>query len=180
MNQLKEKYLKKIAPEMAKKFKYENLLQVPKLVKVVVSCGVSEGGVNPKATDAAAAELSDICGQRAMITKAKKSIAAFKLKAKDPIGCMVTLRGEKMYQFFNKLVNISLPKVRDFRGFSRKSFDGRGNYSFGIKEQLIFPEVDYDKVDKVRGMNITICTTARNDEEALELLKMFNVPFREK
>lgn len=180
MNQLKEKYLKKIAPEMAKKFKYKNLLQVPKLVKIVLSRGVNEGTTDPKATDAAALELSEICGQHAMITKAKKAIAAFKLRARDPIGCVATLRGERMYHFFNKLVNISLPKVRDFRGLSKKSFDGRGNYSFGIKEQLIFPEVDYDKVNKVRGMNITICTTAKNDEEALELLKLFNVPFREK
>jgi len=180
MNDLKEKYLKKIVPEMSKRFKYENIYQAPKLVKVVISEGISEGVSNPKATEAAAAELAEISGQKPLITRAKKSISAFKLKSKDPIGCMVTLRGERMYLFLNKLINISLPKIRDFRGLSPRSFDGMGNYNFGIKEQMIFPEINYDRLDKVRGMNITIVTTAKNNEEAQELLKQLGIPFMEK
>jgi large subunit ribosomal protein L5 len=180
MSKLKEKHQKEIAAEMTKRFNYKNPMQVPKVLKVVLSRGVAEGTVNPKATEVAAAELMEIAGQKPVITRAKKSIANFKLKARDPIGARVTLRGERMRLFLNKLVNISLPKVRDFRGLPRKSFDGRGNYSFGIKEQLIFPEVDYDKVDKVRGMNITIATSAHTDEEACELLKLLNFPIREK
>ena len=180
MNDLKEKYLKKIVPEMSKRFKYENIYQAPKLVKVVISEGISEGISNPKATEAAAAELAEIAGQKPLITRAKKSISAFKLKAKDPIGCVVTLRGERMYLFLNKLINISLPKIRDFRGLSPRSFDGMGNYNFGIKEQMIFPEINYDRLDKVRGMNITIVTTAKNNEEAQELLKQLGIPFMER
>ncbi len=180
MSEIKEKYLKKIVPEMIKHFKYKNVYDVPKLIKIVISEGVSEGIVNPKATEAAAKELTEITGQKAVIKEAKKSIANFKLKARDPIGCMVTMRGERMYLFLNKLINISLPKIRDFKGLSPRSFDGMGNYNFGIKEQLIFPEVDYDKLDKVRGMNITVVTSAKSDEEARELLKMFGIPFMEK
>ncbi|KAF0134273.1 MAG: large subunit ribosomal protein L5 [Candidatus Saganbacteria bacterium] len=180
MNELKEKYLKKIVPEIKKKFGLLNAHQVPKLVKIVLSEGISDGGSNPKSADIAALEMTEISGQKAVIKKAKKSIAAFKLKSKDAIGCMVTLRGERMYLFFNKLINICLPKIRDFRGLNPNSFDGRGNYSFGLKEQLIFPEVDYDKIDKVRGMNITIVTTAKNNEEAKELLKLLGIPFVER
>lgn len=180
MKSLKERYEKIAIPELMKEFGYKNKMEVPKLVKVVLSEGVKEGTTNPKATDAAAAEMTNIVGQRVVIKKAKKSIANFKLKTHDPIGCMVTIRGEKMYLFLNKLINLALPKVRDFRGLSPKSFDGRGNYSFGLKEQLIFPEVDYDKVDKVRGMNIVIVTTAKSDKEARALLAQLGVPFRER
>ncbi|HTY12935.1 MAG TPA: 50S ribosomal protein L5 [Candidatus Omnitrophota bacterium] len=180
MSEIKERYQKKIAPEMMKKFKYGNINQVPKLLKIVISEGVSEGVSNPKATEAAAKELTEITGQKAAMKFAKKSIANFKLKSKDPIGCMVTMRGERMYLFLNKLINVGLPKIRDFKGLSPRSFDGMGNYNFGLKEQLIFPEVDYDKLDKVRGMNITIVTTAKTDEEARELLKMFGIPFTER
>jgi large subunit ribosomal protein L5 len=180
MSQLKGKYLKEIMPEMKKRFKYKNVFEVPRLKKIVISEGISEGVTNPKATEAAAAELTEISGQKPVITRAKKSIAAFKLKAKDPIGCMVTLRGERMYLFLNKLINISLPKIRDFKGLSPKSFDGMGNYNFGVKEQLIFPEVNYDKLDKVRGMNITIVSSAKSNEEAKELLRMLGMPFMEK
>lgn len=178
MLSLKEKYHKEVVKELSKKFGYKNVWQVPRLVKVVISRGVSEGASNPKAVEISQAELSEIAGQFPMITYAKKSIANFKLKAHDPIGLVVTLRGERLFLFLNKLINISLPKVRDFRGLSPKSFDGRGNYSFGIREQLIFPEVDYDKVDKVRGMNITIATTAQTDAEARELLTLLGIPFR--
>lgn len=180
MTNLKEKYEKEIVKELIKEKGYKNKMQVPKLVKVVVSAGVKDGTTNPKAADAAAAELTDITGQKSVITRAKKSISNFKLKAKDPIGCLVTLRGNRMYLFLNKLINVSLPKVRDFRGLSSKSFDGQGNYSFGITEQLIFPEVNYDKVDKVRGMNITIVTTAKTNDEAKELLSKLGIPFRER
>lgn len=180
MSELKDRYFKKMVPEMMERFKYKNINEVPKLVKIVLSEGVSEGAGNPKATEAAAAELAEIAGQKPVITKAKKAIAAFKLKARDAIGCMVTLRGERMYLFLNKLVNLSLPKIRDFRGLSPKSFDGMGNYNFGIKEQLIFPEVNYDRLDKVRGMNITLVTTAKSNDEARELLKQMGLPFMEK
>ncbi|MFA4966729.1 MAG: 50S ribosomal protein L5 [Candidatus Margulisiibacteriota bacterium] len=180
MNDLKEKYLKKIVPEMTKRFKYKNVNQVPHLVKIVISEGISEGVSNPKATETAAAELAEITGQKPLITRAKKSISAFKLKARDPIGCVVTIRGERMFLFLNKLINVSLPKIRDFKGLSPKSFDGMGNYNFGIKEQLIFPEVNYDRLDKVRGMNITIVTTAKKNEEAQELLKQLGIPFMER
>ena len=167
---LKDKY-KKIVPELIKKFNYRNSFQAPRLIKVVVSRGVSDGGQNAKSMEAASRELADITGQKPKINKAKKSIAAFKLRAGDEIGCTVTMRGQRMYLFLNKLINLALPKVRDFNGLNPRSFDGRGSYSFGIKEQLIFPEVDYDRVDKVRGMNITIHTSAKTDDEALELLK---------
>lgn len=180
MTNLKEKYEKEVVKELIREKGYKNKMQVPKLIKVVVSAGIKDGTTNPKAADVAAAEITDITGQKSVITRAKKSISNFKLKAKDPIGCLVTLRGNRMYLFLNKLINVSLPKVRDFRGLSSKSFDGQGNYSFGITEQLIFPEVNYDKVDKVRGMNITIVTTAKTDSEARELLAKLGIPFRER
>jgi large subunit ribosomal protein L5 len=178
MTKLKEKYKKEAADKLGKKYKYKNIFQAPEIVKVVISRGVAEATQNKKAIETAAQELSEISGQKAVIVKAKKAIAAFKLKKSDPIGCFVTLRGEKMYLFLNKLINVSLPKVRDFKGLNPKSFDGRGNYSFGLREQLIFPEVDYDKVDRLRGMNITLHTTAKTDEEARELLRCFGFPFR--
>ncbi|MBI5701849.1 50S ribosomal protein L5 [Candidatus Saganbacteria bacterium] len=180
MNNLKEKYEKEAVKHLVSEFSYKNKMEVPKLVKVVISEGIKEVTTNPKAVDIAAAEISDITGLHAVIKKAKKSIANFKLKSKDPIGCMVTLRGEKMFLFLNKLINIGLPKVRDFKGLNPKSFDGRGNYSFGLKEQMIFPEIDYDKVDKTRGMNIVIVTTAKTDKEAKALLSQLGIPFREK
>jgi large subunit ribosomal protein L5 len=178
MLSLKEKYHKEVVKELSRKFGYKNVWQVPRLVKLVISRGESEGISNAKAVEVSQAELADIAGQHPLITYAKKSISAFKLKAGDPIGLVVTLRGERMFLFLSKLINIALPKVRDFKGLSPKSFDGRGNYSFGIREQLIFPEVDYDKVDKVRGMNITIATTAKTDAEARELLALLGIPFR--
>jgi large subunit ribosomal protein L5 len=172
------KFSKEIAVKMMKQYKYKNPYEVPRIEKVVLSRGVAEGTSNAKAVDAAAAELAEIAGQHPVITYGKKSIANFKLKRNDPVGCRVTLRGERMYLFLNKLVNISLPKVRDFKGLNPRSFDGRGSYSFGIREQLIFPEVDYDKVDKVRGMNITIVTTGKTDAEAEKLLRLIGIPFR--
>lgn len=178
MLSLKEKYKKEVIRKLGKEFGYKNIWQVPRLIKVVMSRGVAEGVSNIKAVEIAQAELAEITGQFPMITYAKKSIAAFKLKTGDPIGLMVTLRGDRMYLFLNKLINIALPKVRDFKGLSPKSFDGRGNFSFGIREQLIFPEVDYDKVDKVRGMNIAVATTAKTDAEARELLMHLGIPFR--
>lgn len=178
MKNLKERYKKEIIPEMMKKFGYKNPMQVPCVIKLVINRGVGEATQNPKAMDASAAELAAITGQKPLITKSKKSIAGFKLKENTSIGCVVTLRGQRMYDFLGKLVNICLPKIRDFRGVNPKSFDGHGNYSIGIKEQLIFPEVIYDKVDKVRGMDITIVTSANKDEEALELLKLVGIPFR--
>lgn len=175
---LKEIYEKEAIKTLMEKFGYKNVLQVPKVVKVVINRGVGAAVNDPKALDIAAQELALITGQKPVITRAKKSIAAFKVRAKQPIGCKVTLRGKRMYQFLDKLINICLPKIRDFKGVSPKSFDGRGNYSLGISEQLIFPEVDYDKVDKIRGMDITICTSAKNDTEAKELLKCLGMPFR--
>jgi large subunit ribosomal protein L5 len=175
---LKQKYVKIIIPEMMKKFGYKNQMQVPKLVKVVVNRGVGEATQNPKAIDISVNELSAITGQRPTITRSKKAIAAFKLKENTPVGVKVTLRGTKMYDFLDKFVNLCLPKIRDFRGVNPKSFDGNGNYTIGLNEQLIFPEIVYDKVDKVRGMDITIETSATKDAEALELLKLIGIPFR--
>ncbi|MCL4439773.1 MAG: 50S ribosomal protein L5 [Firmicutes bacterium] len=163
---------------MMEKFNYNNIMQVPKLEKVVVNVGVGEAIQNSKALDATVSDITIITGQRPVITKAKKSIAAFKLREGMKIGCKVTLRGDRMYHFVDKLFNIALPRVRDFRGVSPKSFDGRGNYSMGVKEQLIFPEIEYDKIDKVRGMDIIFVTTANTDEEARELLKLMGMPFR--
>ncbi|HHX01090.1 MAG TPA: 50S ribosomal protein L5 [Firmicutes bacterium] len=179
MPRLKEKYQNEVVPALRERFNYANVMQVPKLEKIVVNIGVGEGVADPKTLDFAVRDLEAITGQKAVITKAKKSIAAFKLRAGMAIGCKVTLRGDRMYEFFDRLVNVALPRVRDFRGVSPRSFDGRGNYSLGIREQLIFPEIDYDKVDKIRGLEITIATTAKTDEEAYELLKLMGVPFRE-
>jgi large subunit ribosomal protein L5 len=178
MKNLKERYTKEIIPEMMKKFGYKNPMQVPRIVKLVINRGVGEATLNPKAIDISVAEISTITGQKPLVTKSKKSIAGFKLKENTSIGCVVTLRGQRMYDFMDKLVNICLPKIRDFKGINPKSFDGNGNYTLGIKEQLIFPEVDYDKVDKIRGMDITIVTSASKNEEAHELLKLVGIPFR--
>ena len=177
MERLKEKYLNEIAPKLKEKFGYTSAMQIPKLEKIVINMGVGEVRENPKALESAIKDLETITGQKAVVTKAKKSIATFKIRQGMSIGCKVTLRGEKMYTFFDKLISVALPRVRDFRGVNPNSFDGRGNYSMGIKEQLIFPEIEYDKVDKIRGMDIIFVTTAKNDEEAKELLKQFGMPF---
>jgi len=171
-------YEKEVIPAMMNKFKYKNVMQIPKIEKIVVNVGIGEAIQNIKVLETASADIKAITGQRPVITKAKKSIASFKLRAGMPIGCMVTLRRERMYEFFHKLVHIVLPRVRDFKGVSSKSFDGRGNYTLGLKEQIIFPEIDYDKIDKARGMNITITTTAKSDEEGMELLRLMGMPFR--
>jgi len=178
MTQLKDYYDKNIVPRLFEKFKYTNPMQVPKIDKIVLNMGLGEAIHNIKMFDSAAEELKIIAGQNPVITRAKKSIAAFKLRAGMPIGCMVTLRHTRMYDFMNKLVNIALPRVRDFRGISGKAFDHNGNYSLGIKEHIIFPEIDYDRIDKIKGLNITIVTTARTDEEGKELLKLMGMPFK--
>ncbi len=178
MNAFREFYEKEVVPAMQAKFSYKNIMEVPKLEKIVINMGLGEAKENTKALDSAASDMAIISGQKPIITKAKKSIAAFKLRAGMPIGCKVTLRGEKMYSFASKLINISLPRVRDFRGVSAESFDGRGNYTLGLKEQLMFPEIQYDKIDKIRGMDIVFVTTANTDEEARELLRLFGMPFR--
>ena len=178
MAKLKEVYQDKAVPALIKRFNYKNGMQVPRLEKIVINMGLGEAIQNIKILDSAAQELSQITGQKPVITKAKKSIAQFKLRTGMPIGCSVTLRKERMYEFFNRLVNVALPRVRDFKGLSGKSFDGRGNYALGIREQLIFPEIHYDKIDKVKGMNIVIVTTAKTDEEGKELLKLLGMPFR--
>lgn len=177
MTRLYETYKNEIVDAMTKKFGYKNVMQVPKLAKIVVNMGIGEAKENSKVLDAAVAELETITGQKAVTTKAKNSIANFKLREGMPIGCKVTLRGEKMYEFVDRLVNLALPRVRDFRGVNPNAFDGRGNYALGIKEQIIFPEIEFDKVDKVRGMDIIFVTTAKTDEEARELLTLFNMPF---
>ncbi|PAE22967.1 MULTISPECIES: 50S ribosomal protein L5 [Bacillaceae] len=178
MNRLKEKHSKEITPALMSKFNYKSVMQAPKLDKIVINMGIGDAVQNAKALDKAVEELTLITGQKPVITRAKKSIAGFRLREGMPIGAKVTLRGERMYEFFDKLVSVSLPRVRDFRGISKKSFDGRGNYTLGVKEQLIFPEIDYDKVSKVRGMDIVIVTTANTDEEARELLTQFGMPFQ--
>jgi len=175
---LKEKYRNDVIPAMIKKFGYKNIMQVPRLEKVVINMGVGEAIQNSKAIDSAVNDLMTITGQKPVTTKAKKSIAAFKLRAGMTIGAKVTLRGGRMYEFVDKLFNVALPRVRDFRGISPRSFDGRGNYSMGIREQLIFPEIEYDKIDKIRGMDIIFVTTAKTDEEARELLRLLGMPFR--
>jgi len=175
----KEKYLNEVAPALQKRFGYKNVMQIPRLEKIVVNMGVGDAIQNAKAMDAAVADLATITGQKPVVTKAKKSIANFKLRGGMNIGAKVTLRGERMYDFYDRLVNMALPRVRDFRGISPKSFDGRGNYALGLKEQLIFPEIDYDKVEKVRGMDVIIVTSAKTDEEAKELLKLMGMPFKE-
>ena len=174
---LQEKYLSEAVKGMMDKFNYKNIMEIPKIEKVVINMGIGEAVANSKALDSAVADLTLIAGQRPVITKAKKSIAAFKLRQGMPIGTKVTLRGDRMYYFLDKLMNIALPRVRDFRGVNPTAFDGRGNYALGMKEQLIFPEIEYDKIDKVRGMDIIIVTTAKTDEEARELLTLFNMPF---
>ena len=178
MARLKEVYNKEIVPLLTKEFNYKNVMQVPRLEKIVVNMGLGEAIQNVKILDSAVEELAAITGQKAVITKAKKSIAGFKLRQGMPIGCMVTLRQEKMYEFLDRLVNIALPRVRDFKGVSGKGFDGRGNYSLGVKEQLIFPEISYEKIDKLKGLNITIVTSAKSDEESKALLKHLGMPFR--
>ena len=177
MSRLHEQYSNQIKDAMMKKFEYSNIMQVPKLEKIVINMGVGEAKDNAKLLDAAIADMEKITGQKAVVCKAKKSVANFKIREGMPIGCKVTLRGEKMYEFVDRLINLSLPRVRDFRGVNPNAFDGRGNYALGIKEQLIFPEIEYDKVDKVRGMDIIFVTTAKTDEEARELLTQFNMPF---
>jgi large subunit ribosomal protein L5 len=178
MAKLKEVYQEKVVPALMKRFNYKNRMEVPKLEKIVINLGLGEAIQNIKILDSAVQEVSQITGQKPVITKAKKSIAQFKLRTGMPIGCMVTLRKERMYEFFNRLVNVALPRVRDFKGLSGKSFDGRGNYALGLREQLIFPEIHYDKIDKIKGMNIVIVTTAKTDEEGKELLKLLGIPFR--
>ncbi len=178
MNRLQEKYIDSVKPELAKKFAYKSSMQIPKVEKIVVNMGVGDAVANSKVLDDAVEELTQITGQKPVVTKAKKSIANFKLREGMPIGCKVTLRGERMYQFLDKLVSVALPRVRDFRGISGNSFDGRGNYTLGVKEQLIFPEINFDKVKKIRGMDIVIVTTAKTDEEGRALLQLMGMPFR--
>ena len=177
MSRLKEQYQNEIVDALIKKFGYKNIMEVPKLDKVVINMGVGEAKDNAKLLDSAIGDLEKITGQKAVVCRAKKSVANFKLREGMAIGCKVTLRGEKMYEFADRLINLALPRVRDFRGVNPNAFDGRGNYALGIKEQLIFPEIEYDKVDKVRGMDVIIVTTAKTDEEARELLRLFNMPF---
>lgn len=178
MSRLKEKYLNEVSPALMSKFEYKSVMQLPKVDKIVINMGVGDAVQNSKALDVAVEELTTITGQKPVVTKAKKSIAGFRLREGQAIGAKVTLRGERMYEFLDKLISIALPRVRDFRGVSKKAFDGRGNYTLGVKEQLIFPEIDYDKVSKVRGMDIVIVTTANSDEEARELLTQFGMPFQ--
>ena len=177
MSRLKEQYQNEIVDAMIKKFGYKNIMEVPKLDKVVINMGVGEAKDNAKVLESAVADMEKIAGQKAVVTRAKNSVANFKIREGMPIGCKVTLRGERMYEFVDRLVNLALPRVRDFRGVNPNAFDGRGNYALGIKEQLIFPEIEYDKIDKVRGMDVIFVTTAKTDEEARELLRLFNMPF---
>ncbi|MDE6387519.1 MAG: 50S ribosomal protein L5 [Lachnospiraceae bacterium] len=176
-SRLKEIYKNEIVDAMIKKFGYKNVMEVPKLDKIVINMGVGEAKENAKVLEAAVSDMETITGQKAIVTKAKNSVANFKIREGQSIGCKTTLRGDKMYEFLDRLVNLALPRVRDFRGVNPNSFDGRGNYALGIKEQIIFPEIEYDKVDKVRGMDVIVVTTAKTDEEARELLRLFNMPF---
>ncbi|MFZ2448365.1 MAG: 50S ribosomal protein L5 [Syntrophobacteraceae bacterium] len=176
---VRDKYNGEVVPQLQEKYNYKSPMQLPRITKIIVNMGLGEAIQNIKILDSAAAELSQISGQKPVITRARQSIAAFKLRKGMPIGCMVTLRGDRMYEFFDKLVNVALPRVRDFRGISPKALDGRGNYTLGIKEQIIFPEIDYDKIDKIKGMNITIVTTAKTDDEARTLLALMGMPFRQ-
>ena len=178
MPRLKEKYYEEIRPALREQFEYKNIYEVPRLVKVVVNMGVGEGKENPKILDAAVSDLMQICGQRPVVTRARKSVASFKLREGMAIGCKVTLRGARMYDFVDKLFNVALPRVRDFRGISPRSFDGRGNFTIGLREQLIFPEIEYSKVEKILGMDIVMVTTAKSDEEAKELLTLMGLPFQ--
>ena len=177
MSRLKEQYQNEIVDAMIKKFGYKNIMEVPKLDKVVINMGVGEAKDNAKVLESAIADMEKIAGQKAVVTRAKNSVANFQIREGMPIGCKVTLRGERMYEFVDRLINLALPRVRDFRGVNPNAFDGRGNYALGIKEQLIFPEIEYDKIDKVRGMDVIFVTTAKTDEEARELLRLFNMPF---
>lgn len=177
MDRLKEKYLSEVVPALTEQFGYKNIMEVPKIDKVIINMGVGEAVGNPKVLDAAVSDMTLISGQKPILTRAKKSLAVWKLREGMPIGAKVTLRGQRMYQFMDKFMNVALPRVRDFRGISPKAFDGRGNYSMGLKEQLIFPEIEYDKIDKIRGMNIIVVTTAKTDEEARALLKLMGMPF---
>jgi len=179
MTRLQEKYQSEIAPKLMEQFQYKSPMQIPKIMKIVLNMGLGDAIQNIKILDSATEELSKIAGQKPVVTRARQSIAAFKLRKGMPIGCMVTLRGTRMYEFFDKLVNVALPRVRDFRGISPKALDGRGNYTLGVKEQIIFPEIDYDKIDKIKGMNITIVTSAKTDDEARTLLAMMGMPFRQ-
>lgn len=178
MGALREMYINECVPALREEFGYTNVMEIPQIKKIVLNMGLGEAVQNPKIVEGAANELTMIAGQKAVITKAKKSIATFKLRVGMPIGCCVTLRGEKMYNFYSKLVNIALPRVRDFRGLSSKGFDGRGNFSMGIQEEIIFPEIDYDKIDKIKGLNITIVTSAKTDEEGVFLLRLMGMPFK--
>ena len=178
MSRMQDKYVKEVAPALMEKFGYKSTMQIPKLVKVVINIGMGEAKDNPKAIDAACSDLAKITGQKAMVTKARKSVANFKLREGMNIGCKVTLRADRMYEFVDRFFNVALPRVRDFRGINPNGFDGRGNYSVGVEEQLIFPEIEYDQIDKLRGMDINFVTTAQTDEEARELLKLLGAPFR--
>ena len=178
MDRLQEKYINEVVPALTEKFGYKNVMELPKIEKIIINMGVGEAVGNPKALDAAVSDLTIITGQKPILTRAKKSLAAWKLRQGMPIGAKVTLRGVRMYQFLDKFMNVALPRVRDFRGISANSFDGRGNYAVGLKEQLIFTEIEYDKSDKLRGMNIVVVTTAKTDEEARELLKLMGMPFK--
>lgn len=177
-SRLREKYVNEVVPALMEKFKYKNIMEVPKIEKVVLNMGIGDAKDNPKSLEAAVEELTLIAGQKAVVTRAKKAISNFKIRAGMPVGARVTLRGERMYDFLDKFMNIALPRVRDFRGVSSTSFDGRGNYSIGVREQLIFPEIDYDKIDRVRGLDITVVTTAKTDEEAKALLELMGMPFK--
>ena len=178
MDRLQEKYNKEVVPALTEKFGYKNIMELPKISKIIINMGVGEAVGNPKALDSAVNDLTIIAGQKPILTRAKKSLAAWKLRQGMPIGAKVTLRGVRMYQFLDKFMNVALPRVRDFRGIGANSFDGRGNYAIGLKEQLIFPEIEYDKIDKLRGMNIVVVTTAKTDEEAKELLQLMGMPFK--
>jgi large subunit ribosomal protein L5 len=178
MARLRKTYEQDVIPGLMAEFKFKNRMQVPKLVKIVVNMGLGEALSNPKIIDSAVAEMVAITGQRPVVTRSRKSIANFKLRENQPIGCMVTLRRERMYEFFDRLVNIAIPRVRDFKGISNRSFDGRGNFTLGVREQIIFPEIEYDKIDRIKGMNVTIVTTAKNDEECRALLTRLGMPFR--
>lgn len=179
MARLKDRYLNEIAPALQQKFAYTNVMQIPKVDKIVLNMGVGEAVQNSKAIDSAVGDLMKITGQKPIVTRAKKSISAFKLREGMPIGCKITLRGQRMYEFMDRLLNVALPRVRDFRGVSAKAFDGRGNYTLGLKDQLIFPEIEYDKIDKLRGMDVVFVTTAKTDEEARELLRGFGMPYHD-
>jgi large subunit ribosomal protein L5 len=179
MARLREKYRSEVVPKLTEQFQYKSTMEIPKIQKIVINMGLGEAIQNIKILDSAAEELAQLTGQKPVITRARQSIAAFKLRKGMPIGCMVTLRGNRMYEFFDKLVNVALPRVRDFRGISSKALDGRGNYTLGIKEHIIFPEIDYDKIDKIKGMNITIVTSAQNDDEARTLLSLMGMPFKQ-